>query len=256
MADYLKLTSRQNGDGIPEGWVINPEHGMMLKINDKKIGSLYINGKAVQSLYINGKLNYTSGITGAIAFTSRQDDSTIKIVWKGNETPTEVNLEYKIDDDWMPYTVGTQLNIAKGWTIYFRNTSGQFSKNETAWHSIIAKGGWDVAGELNALLDYRVQADTIPEYAFVKLFQTEGDEYETIVSDIVDASKLKIKFDTVGLYGLYNAFGECATMVKPPKKIDVKNVGQSGCGSMFSNCSSMESAPELPATNIGSACYG
>lgn len=222
-------------------------------INGKNIASLTINGRPVAALTINGKTAYGGGggVTGAIAFTSLQDDSTIKIAHHGTGE-CDVNLEYRIDDDWQPYTPGTLLNIAKGWTIYFRNTTGAFSVDDANWLSIIAKGAWDVAGELNALLDYRVQADAVPEYAFYRLFC--DDETHT-ACDIVDAGRLKIQFDTVNAYGLASLFSECATLVKPPKKIDVKTVGQSACASMFYGCSRLTQAPELPATNIATRCY-
>lgn len=248
------LIPSRDGSGIPSTWELNPvpETGMRLKINDKKIGSLYLNGKAVQLLYINGKLNYSAGITGAIAFTSRQDDSTIKIAHYGLNLGTPPNLEYKVDGDWMPYTLGTQLNIAKGWTIYFRNTTGTFSYDDSSWYSVVAKGGWDVAGELNALLDYRVKADTVPQYAFNQLFY---DDETFTSSDIVDASKLKIQFKTIGMYAMSAMFGGCEKLEKAPKKIDANVVQQAGCLSMFYNCGLLQTAPELPAMDIGAQGY-
>lgn len=249
-----KIPSRDI-DGIPVGWKINPEHGMHLKLADKKVKTLAINGKAVTSLFINGILAYGSGeptVKGAIAFTSRQDDSTIKIIKNGLPNVFDVNLEYKIDDDWQPYTLGTQLNIAKGWTIYFRNTTGTFSVDDISYLSILAYGGWDVAGELNALLDYRVQADSVPNFAFNQLFWDDGPY---LGCDIVDASRLKIQFKTIGRFALANMFNSCYKLEKCPSKIDAEVIQQGGCQAMFLNCVILENAPELPATDIGMQGY-
>ena len=141
-------------------------------VNGKQAANLTINGKTVASLYINGKMAYGGGVQGAVALTSRQDGSTVKIAHYGTDA-CDVNLEYKTGDGWQPYTLGTLLNIANGGTVYFRNTTGTFSVSDKNWISIVARGAWDVSGELNALLDYRVQAEAVPNYAFNQLFFDE-----------------------------------------------------------------------------------
>lgn len=129
------------------------------------------------------------------------------------------NVQYSTDNavTWEQLSDDLTITLNKGETVYFRNETGQVYSSAMSNKIVTTSGEYSVGGDITALF-YRGVA--LPIYAFKEAFK--GDEF------IVDASALVLKSKTLAKY-CYN--------------------------SMFSGCTGLTAAPELPATALAEYCY-
>lgn len=60
--------------------------------------------------------------------------------------------------------------------------------------------------------------------------------------------------DTIPPYAFHGMFSQCTSLTSAPD-IPASTVGEAGCSEMFFRCSNLVTAPALPATTIGRTCY-
>ena len=141
-----------------------------------------------------------------------------------------VNLAYRFVYDseneengaseWAPYTVGNTISkTSDQWFgVQFRNTSGNFSNDSSDHYHIKSTYAFDAGGKIISLINYTDESAALPSYAFSYLFSR---------TEIHGANELILP-DHVSEYCYYN---------------------------MFDGCTSLQTAPELPATTLASRCY-
>ena len=161
------------------------------------------------------------------------DGNTISVINEGDGNTTNVTptLEYSTDKntwntitfDWTSGTHTTELPVKlnTGGKMYFRNDTRKFS-GLTNYITFSPSVSSNVGGDIRTLSNYLdVNSETTPQsYMFYKLFY--NNKY------IVDASNLRLSYTTLASY--------CYSW-------------------MFTGCSSLTSAPELPATTLADYCY-
>ena len=188
------------------------------------------------------------------------DGNTISVVNKKTYydfvvTPT---LEYSTDKknwttitfDWKytgTYTTELPVKLNTGEKMYFRNNTGKFSedKNYISFSSSVSS---NVGGDIRTLSNYLdVNSETKPrEYMFYNLF------YDN--KKIVDASNLRLSYTTLA-YNCYDSmFSGCTSLTSAPS-LPATTLVESCYSMMFSGCTSLTTAPALPATSLASYCY-
>ena len=188
------------------------------------------------------------------------DGNTISVVNKGNGTTTNVTptLEYSKDKntwntitfDWASGTHTTELPIKlnTGEKMYFRNDTRKFSNSSSKYITFSPSVSSNVGGDIRTLSNYlNVDSETKPQTGmFYYLFK--DNKY------IVDASNLRLTYTTLASRCYIAMFWGCTSLTTAPTLPATTLV--EGCySSMFRGCTSLTTAPTLPATTLADNCY-
>lgn len=106
-----------------------------------------------------------------LRLTSLEDNNVIALTKTGN--PSAVSLQYRTDlnQEWQPYTIGTELTLFNDSWIEFRNTTGTFSTSASAYYKFTSTKTFNVSGKIGALLYYTMDVITAKlEHAVRNLF--------------------------------------------------------------------------------------
>ena len=95
-----------------------------------------------------------------------------------------------------------------------------------------------------SLLNYTNESATLPSYAFSQLFK---------VTQIHDAHELILP-DHASEYCYWNMFIGCTSLTTAPD-LPATALAEGCYWSMFYNCASLTTAPTLPATTLVADCY-
>ena len=138
-----------------------------------------------------------------------------------NGTPATSTLAYSFDKtNWTKFGLNSYtetVTVPQGGRIYLRSSNG-LSKSNTSYVAFRMSKSHTAGGHIASLLDYRQMGSysTTPTYSLYRLFYQD--------TALTDASG-------IGFAG-------------------VTDIGQRGCQRMFEGCTSLETAPALPATKV------
>ena len=167
------------------------------------------------------------------------------------------NIETSLDlgQTWVQMYAGDNLYIGTGDRVRvrgFSNRSVGNSNHTPMWSTTIVSGNpiIDCYGRLDALLDYQTSAmNQVPQMAnntFDSLFYNW-----TMLRHAPEISLAT----SLPQYACYNLFRGCSNLINAPN-LPATTLGYYCYGYMFSNCTSMLTAPPiLPAQTLGSLCY-
>ena len=188
------------------------------------------------------------------------DGNTISVINKGNGytsgvTPT---LEYSTDKntwntitfDWTNGTHTTELPVKlnTGGKMYFRNDTRKFSNSYDKCITFSSSVSSNVGGDIRTLSNYLdVNNEAKPQTnMFYRLFYDNNK--------IVDASNLRLSYTTLVDYCYTGMFNGCTSLTTAPA-LPATTLSSSCYSNMFSGCTSLTTAPELPATTLAGSCY-
>ena len=188
------------------------------------------------------------------------DGNTISVVNKGNGDTDNVTptLEYSTDKntwntitfDWTSgeHTTELPVTLNTGEKMYFRNDTHLFSRSSFKYITFSPSVSSNVGGDIRTLSNYLdVDNETTPQTSmFFKLFYY--NEY------IVDASNLRLPYNTLADYCYQSMFYNCTSLTAAPT-LPATTLASNCYREMFSGCGSLTTAPELPATTLASNCY-
>lgn len=171
-------------------------------------------------------------------FEAVQANSTVSMV---STLETAPNLEYSTDgvtfQEWQhttadgAHTFDTLTLTAVGDRVYLRgdNPNGLADIENEMFSNISMSGKINSGGNIMSLLDKTMALTVVPTAGFMLLFGTfeEGQESDT-------------------------------ALLTPPAMDTITSIGDAGCYSMYSGCTSLTSAADMPLlTSIGGyGCYG
>ena len=157
-------------------------------------------------------------------------------------------LQYSLDNKtWIPLAKSTATpTINAGSTIYFKAT-GLTPNSSSGVGRFSTTGHFIAAGNVKSMLlgDNFIEDSAMPNYAFIALFA---------VSLIIDAHNLIIPYGTMAQHGCERMFYNCSSLVSAPV-LPATTLADSCYYNMFGLCSSLVSAPVLPATTLAKNCY-
>ena len=189
------------------------------------------------------------------------DGNTISLKNVGSSSYTNINtptLEYSKDKntwntitfDWTSGTHTTELPVKlnTGEKVYFRNDTRKFSDFSTyiTFSSTVSS---NVGGDIRTLSNYLdVNSETKPPQSnmFNRLFY--NNKY------IVDASNLRLSYTTLEERCYWSMFNGCTSLTTAPT-LPANFLGFACYDSMFYGCTSLTTAPVLPATTLENYCY-
>ena len=187
------------------------------------------------------------------------DGNTISVKNQGdgstdNVTPT---LEYSTDKntwntitfDWTYGTHTTELPVKlnTGEKMYFRNDTRLFSNSYNKYITFSSSVSSNVGGDIRTLSNYLdVNSETtVQSYMFANLFYN---------NKIVNASNLRLSYTTLASYCYRYMFYNCSSLTTAPE-LPATTLAESCYSSMFESCTSLTTAPSLPATTLVRSCY-
>ena len=232
----------------------------MLKLQNKIPSALTIGGKIVDRIKINNEVVWENVQTDYFYIESLGDGNTISVKNKGDGSTGGVppTLEYSTDKntwntitfDWASGTHTTELPVKlnTGEKMYFRNDTHLFSNSYSNYITFSSSVSSNVGGDIRTLSNYlNVDSETKPQpNMFCNLFY--NNKY------IVNASNLRLSYTTLDWSCYGGMFGGCTSLTTAPT-LPATTLGQYCYSGMFQSCSKLTSAPALPATTLASNCY-
>lgn len=122
-------------------------------------------GNATSELFISPEYQ------DCLCFTASRNSFTFKLVREGS--PDNIDLVYsKNGRKWMEYSVGDEIRVPSKGRVYLRATdsNSSFSKSISDYYHFIFSGTFSAGGSITYLLDSTGKKNSVPDYAFVKLF--------------------------------------------------------------------------------------
>ena len=182
---------------------------------------------------------------------------------------TSKSLKYsKNDGEWTNYNANTSISFNEGETVSFSSQTSGLSQDLNKYYQFALNGSADVLGNIQSLVNF--DDNNMSQHQYAYLFKN--------CSGIVDASKLKLpptlssrcyyhtfencysltaapQFpNTTFSYGSFEGmYMSCSSLIKAPSVIPM--LTGSDCRYMFQGCTSLRTAPQLPATEITQYCY-
>ena len=168
-----------------------------------------------------------------------------------------ITLEYrKGTGSWTEYTINNTdksvVNLSNGEYIQFRAGAGgnkSFSNSISTYYyyiNVSGEGTVNLSGNIMSLLDRSLRKASVPNYAFCRFCYNSNK--------IVDASNLKLPATTLAESCYDQMFSDCTSLTTAPE-LPATTLAESCYYSMFSGCTSLTTAPELPATTLATECY-
>lgn len=212
--------------------------------NRYKFKSPSFNGKGSFVIVTNNKyLYFTMPNGGEITLTK-------------NGTPTEVTLEYSLDNgltwtEWIETENVRSLTLASGQTMHVRNTSEtitRFSTSASNYYQFAFTADTYAGGNTNSLLCKNPQnAVIMASSCYAKLF--------AMCNTLITAPELPSTTLTNGCY--YQMFLYCSSLTNAPK-LPAKKIMTSCYYGMFAGCSSLVLPDDyvLPGEVVKTSSYG
>lgn len=173
-----------------------------------------------------------------------QDYLTFEALEDGYFKTAKLELEYSIDNgiSWK------FLNIGQNSELIPANTNILFKRNKIEdnadrySHQILFSGKCNIFGNLCSI---NGMSKNIARGAFCNLFNN---------NQIIHSNNLILP-NTSNKASYLSMFSECKLMIDTPNLSNIQYLSHLCFGNMFQGCSSLITAPELPAINLADACY-
>lgn len=164
-------------------------------------------------------------------------------------------VEYSFDGTWHPLSEVENITLDNGERVYFRFLGEYLSPpdnfiNEASLLQRIEKR-FEVGGNIRTIMygDHNVRI--VGESELLGLFYMQNK--------LINAKNLLLPFDEISEKGCAYMFESCTSLVTAPSlpaTILRGEISTDGCyARMFSGCTSLTTAPELPATVLATKCY-
>ena len=223
-----------------------------IKLGDKNIVKIKIGDSVIWEKKTEPEIDY-------FYIESLGDGNTISLKNQGNgSTNVTPTLEYSTDKNtwntitfnWTSgeHTTELPVKLNTGGKMYFRNDTHLFSNSSSRYISFSPSVSSNVGGDIRTLSNYLdVDNETKPQrYMFFDLFLNN--------KFIVDASNLRLSYTTLGEFSYKSMFYGCSSLTTAPS-LPATTLADNCYSSMFDGCTSLVNAPELPATTLADNCY-
>jgi len=166
------------------------------------------------------------------------------IYWSEEEY-TVPNFSYSFDKEtWYGYTIDTDITLSINQKVYFRGNNESINSIYYGETVLSASNEVNLGGWIGSLASESFEPINIPSL-------------ESIFMDVpvVDASNLDLStYITLTEYSYAYIFSGCSSLIAAPE-IPILNLANRCYSDMFKDCTSLTEAPELPATTLANYCY-
>ena len=191
----------------------------------------------------------------ALYFTNINDgESTVKLIVNG-ELQTDYEYYKSHITGWQKYNIGDVITLAnRNDKVYFRGSRSQQGTGNYIHFDLTGK--LSVGGNINSLLspDESVYKN-IDDYTTFESANT--DTFSQLFdgqSSLVDASLLKLNTNKLVPRCYINMFSGCTSLTQAPE-LPATELDSECYYNMFNGCTSLIQAPTLPATTLANDCY-
>lgn len=178
---------------------------------------------------------------------------------------SDVKLVYSTDKiKWEDYALGTKLTLAKaGDNVYFKAGTKSNPNVQTSSFNKVKPGDSFRSSNVTFEASKRINVSgNILSLLYGEKAQRtlKGDadhEFSSLFSNcktLVDASNLILPTN-VSAFTFYSTFSGCSSLASAPQ-LPATQLAKNCYGYMFGKCTSLTKAPNLPATTLESSCYG
>ena len=253
--DYADIDDRGGTKLYKNNSIYNPEDWLdevLLQVDDNNCGYTNIE-EVLGDLDSLDMVSIFDNIMPQVSpkYVKIQSISNTSFTFTSNSTAT---LEYSLDNStYSSVTKGTAITASNG-VIYLRGTGntaiGEYDEDdeeieESYFNINCSSNDIKVSGNILNLLDYTNNPTSMNEYVFAWLFYKQ-----TCISDCSDL--ILPEFTSSHCY--YFMFYGCTSLISAPA-LPATILADYCYSGMFSGCISLTSAPALPATTLADACY-
>ena len=221
-----------------------------LQINKLCLGDVEVTKAYLGDVQVYGSTPQPEGKYMTITvLDGNKGETTIKPTVTGSLP--NLNLQYRINNgEWTDFIVGTtaDIHLTVGNFVQWKgnNPVGVSTSDKNYLNFVVSGNPVALSGNIMSLIDGVGDALEIPcNYCFYKLF--ESSQVKTVSSDFLHAITLKT-------YCYYSMFYECTSLTTAPA-LPATTIAESCYRYMFSGCTSLVSATALPATTLAVGCY-
>ena len=234
-------------------------------------GTLVVPSSKAEQRHEAGKLTLTTSYSGLTAmgnvtayqeaFDPSAEPLTFKISsggtinWTASDTSVTKAIEYKLNNgEWASITSNTgssapTITVNPGDKIQFRGNNTQYATGTSAYNSFSGSTAlFEAEGNIMSLIygdDFKNKLTISSTYAFASLFRG---------AKLVSVENLILPATTLASYCYKTMFRNCASLTTAPQ-LPATTLADNCYSGMFQGCTSLTTAPELPATTLASNCY-
>lgn len=172
------------------------------------------------------------------------------IVFSGNSTTQDVLAYSKNGDTWRTSRV-IRVDVKSGDVVRWRGTWGSQSQNTGKIGQFSGTSSFDVQGNIMSL----IYGDN---YTGKTSLSDKSNKFNSLLSssNVVNAENLILPATTLASSAYTAMFKNCTSLTTAPQLPATTFDGINRCYyQMFEGCTSLTTAPELPATTLVNSCY-
>ena len=152
------------------------------------------------------------------------------------------DVEYSYGDKWRSLENVENITVDSGERVYFRYVGDEYLSGEVLTSTTKT---FDVGGDIRTVIYGNKKVKSVSDYELKGLFSG---------TNVVNTNQLLMMFNSVGVSGYESMFKNCTSLISAPE-LPATTLADSCYNSMFSGCTSLTTAPELPATTLAEGCY-
>ena len=152
------------------------------------------------------------------------------------------DVEYSYGDSWMNLGNVETIAVNEGEKVYFRYIGSEYLSGEVLTSTTKT---FDVGGDIRTIIYGNKKVESVSDYELKGLFRG---------TNVVNANQLLMVFNSVGVSGYESMFKNCTSLISSPE-LPATTLANWCYQSMFQGCTSLTTAPELPATTLADMCY-
>lgn len=226
----------------------------------KPLNKLAKNGIYVNKIYRNGEVVFQKLKNEEEAPSPLKMPLTFNITssgtinWTASDTPQHRTIEYNLNNTiWRPIIsdkTGIKINVNTGDKIQFKGDNTAYSTSSSSYSTFSGStAGFEVEGNIMSLIN-SANFDTLTtlqdSYTFYSLFRG--------CTGLTSAQNLILPTMTLVNNCYDSMFTDCSSLISAP--VLPATTLANGCyGNMFRGCKKLATAPELPATKLAKDCY-
>lgn len=223
---------------------INGEYYLYIQICTSNSNNYYYDAD-LDSVINDGKrheIKWDENFREPLTITAVDDSISVKL--KSNSLSPNAHYDYKLNNDWVNYTLGDTINLNAGEYVKFRGDSYDGNTSRYAQFAISGSGKADISGDIRSMCYLHNKSESGAFTNFYRLFYT-SDSYN---QNIISSPKLPHTKSNSNFYR--QLFANCGHLVKPPI-ILVSQHYQNDCMQMFDNCESLTNIKPINAFTLG-----